>query len=461
MRLDEKLFLALLTELMDENPIAVRAVLLILRTEFTDAVPTLAVTLEERPRLLVNLSFLQEHCQSETHVKACILHEFLHVLLGHTERFKRMSPAQNLALDGVINAIIHRTAGSEYSDFFALYYRDEPGLGRLLRPRAGEEGLVRGHQLTQLAWEGYCDGLEPEQAQFEELWDGLYNGRLVSDDILDLARDLEVRSVPGLSTDRQLMGNHDGLDQTNPNLPMPDSLAEALDEAMKEMNGSSIWRMPKARGVGTLLGSVEIAQQNLELTAWRAQTARLLRKCLVPDRKATLTESSPMTYRLPVLTPRDRRAFLRSVWSPILPEAEWLSEAERPLGSANVYLDVSGSMYQEMPQIIQLLWQLKRYLRTPFWAFSDEVEPARIEKGRLVTKSTGGTSMECVLNHLERTRPASAVVITDGYIESVSRERVARLTGVRLIALVTRDGSPSALANAGIEYRQLERFPNG
>jgi hypothetical protein len=50
MNIDEPLFRGLLQELVDENPFAIRAVLKILGLEFTDTVPTLAVTCEERPR---------------------------------------------------------------------------------------------------------------------------------------------------------------------------------------------------------------------------------------------------------------------------------------------------------------------------------------------------------------------------------------------------------------------------
>ena len=106
--MNEKRFHATIQELIDENPFAIRAVLKILEVEFTDTVPTLAVTTDSRPRLLVNLSFLNEHCHTEKQSKAVIIHEFLHVLLRHTEEKKRLTPARHLALDAVINAIIHR-----------------------------------------------------------------------------------------------------------------------------------------------------------------------------------------------------------------------------------------------------------------------------------------------------------------------------------------------------------------
>lgn len=78
-------FLALYRELIDENPFAVRAVLRILEVTFTDSIPTLAVSCEAQPRFMVNPDFVATHCKTESHVKAVIVHEFLHVLLRHTE----------------------------------------------------------------------------------------------------------------------------------------------------------------------------------------------------------------------------------------------------------------------------------------------------------------------------------------------------------------------------------------
>ena len=126
-------------ELIDENPLAIRAVLKVLCVEFTDSVPTLAVTCEARPRLLVNLAFVRAHCRTEQHIKALICHEFLHVLLRHTERFTTLTPPEHLAVDAVINAIIHRSLGPDYSGMMSRYYADERGVARLLRPMTDDE----------------------------------------------------------------------------------------------------------------------------------------------------------------------------------------------------------------------------------------------------------------------------------------------------------------------------------
>jgi hypothetical protein len=444
MRLTEDRFRDLVMEMIDENPFAIRAALKILDVDFTDEVPTLAVTLEERPRLLVNLAFLAENCWRDAHVKACIAHEFLHVLLNHTEQYRNMSEAENLALDAVINAIIHRSLGEEYSQFFLIYYRTQTGVGRLLRRRTKkDESDLRAQRAGQKI---------ARISEFDQVWEPLYEGRLVADDILELAKDLP--SI-GLEAGRLLIGGH-GHDGT-----LPQALAEALDEAMKEMDGGGIWRSPKDRGVGAGAYRTQIEPKNHALERWRATTLEVLKKCLVPDRTAALTEQVEADYRLPVLSTRDRRAFLQALWSPLIPEARWESTRERPLGRAFVYLDVSGSMDGEMPEIVALFGLLRKAIQMPFWAFSDAVHPATIEDGRLVTRTTGGTSMNCVLRHLAKARPPAAVVITDGYIERVDRALLEGVQGIRLHAVVTRDGNCSELAAAGIPYAQLEDMPHG
>ncbi len=68
--------------------------------------------------------------------------------------------------------------------------------------------------------------------------------------------------------------------------------------------------------------------------------------------------------------------------------------------------------------------------------------------------------MSCVLEHVAKTRPDAAIVVTDGYIEEIDRRLVNRVSGSRLHALVTRDGDPRLLAKAGLSYTQLDKVPS-
>jgi hypothetical protein len=431
-------FLSIYQELIDENPFAVRAVLRIIEVVFTPATPTLAVTCEDRPRLLVNLAFIERHCLTETHVKAVILHEFLHVLLRHTQNVGPLSGPRHIAFDAVINAIIFRTQGEEWGSFFSSYYRDAKGIAVLLRAPSPEE--LRRRTGKKLAG----------------VWSALYAGQLVADDIEEIASDLRPLKGRGpLSEPGSLIGNHDDLGG-----PIPKALEDALRRAMREMNGSGVWRrQPEGLAHHRTVAALRSAAAN-PVRQWEEATLRVLRRYIHPERSRARIGEVAVSSQLPVLSQGDRRAFLKSLWSPVLPSASWDLVEKRPMKTTQVYLDVSGSMTGEMPHLIALLGRLSKSIRRPLWAFSDVIAPARIERGELITDTTGGTSLGCVLRHVLETRPPAAVIVTDGYIEPLDGELVAAACAVtRLHAIVSRHGSPSLLEAAGLPYTQLQGLP--
>ncbi len=442
MQITEQHFNSILLELIDENPIASRGILRVSEVEFTTDVPTLAIRITGKPKLCVNLDFVSEHCHNETHVKSVVIHEFLHVLLNHTERFKRMTPALNLALDAVINAIIHRTLGSEYSDMMSTYYGDAKGRVRLLRQMAdGEQGKR---------------GADPENDRFNEIWKSLYEGKLVVDDLIDIAESIGDQGEDDLSLDEgTFLGNHSP--ERNDGEEISPEVEAALRETLSSMTGAGIWRKPFDRGVGLQYGGMEVSAAERAMHLWEKEAVKVLTRCVTPDRNS-IFEHEPQPISLPVLNEGDKRGFLRSLWSPFLPDIVWNTEKKVRRGTTQIYLDVSGSMNHEMDALVSLIWRLRRFIRLPFWAFSDTVEPAEIRNGRLVTSTTGGTSMDAVLRHVALTRPGKAVVITDGYIENCDRDLIKAVSGQDIRAIVSRDGSPAQLERAGIPYSQLGRF---
>jgi hypothetical protein len=448
-------FRDLLRELVEENPFAIRAVLKILDVVFTTAVPTLAVSCEQRPRLLVNIDFVRQHCRNDDHVKAVICHEFLHVLLRHTEQRCAITPARHIATDAVINAIIHRELGARSSGMMSAYYAEAGDLRKLLRPMNPAE----------LDAYAVADNKHPG---WVHAWAKLYEGRLVADDIEELAGELDRPGRRGrsgqepfsLDTRRtaevigDLLGNHDDF-----GTPLPEALRQALDECLRQMNGAGIWRSPGERGIGAHPCEALYAAADSPLHRWEQKTLALLRRHATPDRRSRVRHHDNREFRIPVLSPRDRRAFLRATWSPFLPEATWSGRVPKIGGTTQVYLDVSGSMSAEMPLVVALLARLGRHVRRPFWAFSNIVVPAVIERGLLKTDTTGGTSMACVIEHLARTKPEAAIVVTDGYIERLDPSLLCKASGTRLHVLVTRDGNPAELLRAGLPYTQLDKVP--
>jgi hypothetical protein len=428
-------FLRLVTELADEDPFALRGVLRLLSIEMTTEVETLAVTCEARPRLLVNLEFVTKNCLTDDEVKAVLCHEFLHVLLRHTEQLGRLTHARHLAFDAVINAIIHRTLGPRFSSLMSRYYANEKGLRKLLRPPTALE---------------QAEVVSSAAPAWRKAWWHLYSGHLVADDLESLANDLQPRECGA----GNWLGNHEDLGRKPGG-----ALGAALDQALRRMNGEGIWRSPKSRGAGASSYNALVLAADRLSRAWEKKTLAVLVRHLQPDPRSRANEEQPVSHLLPVLSPGDRRAFLRSLWQPFLPEARWKSQAQVRTGTAQIYLDVSGSMSAEMPLIVALLARLSKFIRRPFWAFSDRVSPANIVQGQLRTATTGGTSLSCVLEHLAETKPRCAVIVTDGHVEPIDPARVRALGKCRLHALVTRDGDPTLLRAAGISYTQLARLP--
>jgi hypothetical protein len=444
MKINRQRFESLMHELIDENPLACQGILSILRIEYTDQVPSLAVSLEEPPRLLINLDFLIEHTTQEIHVKSVLLHEFLHVLLNHTEQFKQMDRATNIALDAIINHIIHRSQGEDYSEFFRIYYQGQKGYASLLRPDP--------------------HGTTTDDRTLERLHLDLLSGSVVVDDLLDLVREIRkeepapLQLAPGLPGDQVFIGNHTG---NRPSDSISGKAREILHDTLKSFNGHGIYRSPQSRGFGANPYLETFAAKDENLIRWEINTWKILTKLCTPDPRTNLTETEEQSVLLPVLNERDRRAFLKSTWSPLIPDVSWPVTQEKPQGTTMLYFDVSGSMYAEMQALVHLLHRLMRYIRKPFWAFSDKVAPAVIRNGVLKTSTSGGTSINSVLAHFAESHIDQAVIITDGYIESCDAELLRCLGGKTLHAIVSRDGSTRELNRAGIPAYQLEQYPAG
>ena len=110
----------------------------LLDIEVTDSVPTAAVTLGGRSRLLLNPAFVAEFCPADHDLVMLVLHELHHVALGHTRLFPRLTPAQNWAFDCVINAQLCRLYPEPHQTaLFRRIYRADAMPEALLRPPEG------------------------------------------------------------------------------------------------------------------------------------------------------------------------------------------------------------------------------------------------------------------------------------------------------------------------------------
>ena len=424
----EKHIKGVIADLAEEDGFACQALFRIARVEFTDKVPTLAVSLSAAPRLYVNKGFLNANACSEDDVKAVLMHEFLHVVLQHTEKFKSNTGLLNVALDAVINSVIHRTYGERYSDFFKRYYKPK-GLQSLLRP-----------------W-GEAD--KETQAQWQKLHTQVYTGAVAADDLYELFRSLNrIRFLEGIP---ELIGNHEDWIRE-----VSEENRELLEGILKRMDGTRIWNKPKSRGVSDLeeLEAHRLKRRNLQ--EWKRDTRRLLDQCLRPDPVRREEEAHPI--QMPILSPADRRAFALLQGSRLIPFSAHEAVRQRPSESVNVYLDVSGSMNEEIDRLLLLLSGFRERIRKPLWAFSNNVVPAVFKNGRVEYRSTGGTSVGCVFDHIRENGFRRSLIVTDGYVEAITPQTLAGIPREGLRVLLSATGQAEPFHRHGIIYHQLKNL---
>jgi hypothetical protein len=376
------------------------------------------------------------------------MHEFLHILLGHTLRFKKMTPALNVALDAVINAIIDRKLGESFSSMMSEYYADAQGPLRLLRPMTPIEEERRNFLRKQKK----PDPLQAREIQHLELHAALIAGKLVSDDILDFVQELAVENLEQLLQQGGLvlLGGHDR--DIEPLDALPKALEERVRQAWSALQPNGIWKNDNP----TRKELTPSAQTRRIPPEWARSTRRLLQRLLQPDRSARPLAEKATQCQLPVLTPADRRASLRALWNPILPCFDWSESIKVPRESVQIYLDVSGSMEAELPWLVSLLAEFFAWIRLPLWAFSTEVVPAEIRRGKLITKTTGGTEMKCVLEHARQSHTRKALIITDGFVVAPPPQI---LLPCAMEALVPHDGCSETLQSYGIPVSLLPPKP--
>ncbi len=440
--LDEVGFRHILLELIDDNALSCAGVLSLAALEFTAQIPTLEVSVGDRVTLRVNLNFIRRWAQSNAHVQALILHEFLHVVLNHTGYLGMVTETKNLAADAVINNIIRRKFPESVYSFFGHYYGKPLPPYSFLVPLSEEE-----HQELRAS---------PKRDWAQEIRLNLLEGRLLAEDIEEIALEIPNRdSLYKMPPGRLFIGSHPTVGSKR----YGDTSAEILDNPLRSFDTqgllrNTLWerRIPVEKRSRRLPDPVEI---------WREKTLKLLKHFATPNPNVPAHNTALTDALLPLLSPADKRAFLKQMWCPFVPEAAHVISTTGQRDSCQIYLDVSGSMDVELNELVSLLHYLRHEIQRPFWAFSTHVVPAKFVAGRLETYSTGGTYIDSVFRHILNTRPGKAVVVTDGRFRNVTpADRETLLRAKQSVAfLVTSRGDDASLKGSTFEVKVLDPHP--
>jgi hypothetical protein len=431
MEWNKQLINTVVQEMIQENPLACRALLKICTIQFSEKVPTLSVSLAQQPVLYINLKFCNEHLQNDNDLKAVLLHEFLHVLLLHTEKYKCNTPLLNLCLDAVINAIIFRMQGMEYAGFFARYYPWKQPFC-LLRPQTDSE-------LPNREW--------------RQLHQMIYAGRFAADQLLELLEYMQGQELMKAEEDWQLIGTHP------PHEEPSEKVKEILKEIMVKMQGVKIWSKKKHPGIGShwenkVQSAKASCEQQQKMEYWNA-----IQKCLLDstDKRVRITHQS---VTLPILTTTDKRSISKFISSSLIPYStiELQGELIEPSEKFQLYLDVSGSMEADLEKLLSVLIQFRNFISFPVWSFSDEVRPAEFKNGKLCYETSYGTNIYPVLEHYAKHRFKKALIVTDGYFGAYDPDCMNGINLSGLRALVLANGHGLRLEEISIPYIQLKQI---
>jgi hypothetical protein len=435
-------------ELVGVHAHALNALLTVSTVEWSDATATACVECIDRPRLLLNPAFVAQWCHTPERLATLILHELLHIALGHTRLFPRPTLAHNVAFDAIINrTLLSAIEGTRmrhssvcfgydverYTDLFTDFYSASKAPEFILRPPPG----------WPLApdWTASCD----MPASLREIHRDLYDVTRFSSvsrgkweppaprytqvtyaDIIAALRDCDEFQAP----DVPLLGAHGdtAADRDAIRGSRDRDAAELLAGALEPLCG----QLP---GRGEHLGLTQAADAS-RTPALEQALRVLLRKAIKPNGVARTRASWRQRDVRVVHRMHDRRAACRvraaellGTPMPMLFDGHVYERAREPQQVA-IYVDVSGSMSQVLPHLRRALMTLRREIDPTLYWFSTVVVPAKgdeLERGNM--PSTGGTSICAVITHATQQLPvgSAAIVLTDGHLESVPAATSAAL----------------------------------
>ncbi len=388
-------------------------------------IPTAAVECTHRPRLLINPDFVQQFCVRDEHLFLLVMHELWHVLLAHTSLYPRVTRAQNIAFDAIINAgLMQHFHTPEYMGFFDKLNPPDKFPHLLLRPPVG--------------W--------PNNPQYPDDAGPTGTGRILRqlypppatrrrsmpfyDEILELIKQ-DMRDH-GIDPDAEpmLLGDHNA-DNGYKNTYLKDVMGRIIQKwPMQNIPG----QMP---GQGGRLGDWQV-DPFIAAQPTRQAFANVLRLALKHNpgnfRRKERLPIPGITGQGVLPNPRDRLMPARRLLG--APTTLWAQQGSikarvpEQRVQAHVYLDVSGSMSRTLPYLINLILPFVAQGKADVFQFSTEVEylPLNSLKQGLV-RTTGGTQINCVLEHLLKYegRIRRVLIVTDGYTGRPLPQHLQRL----------------------------------
>lgn len=373
----------------------------IMEIKITSEISSAAVTIENRPTLLINKDFVDTYCKTDEHLLMLIMHELYHIILGHTRLFDCHSDIDNIALDAIINALLCRSfKDSDYTSFFTNINSDDKFPNCLLRPIGKNTPKKYIPFLNTLYNTEYGTYFEAYELIINNLKEGLINGDFI------------------------LIGDHskNGSSISNP------IMKELLDKVISKWPRELVIR---GRDLGGKLVDEKTTLEKIDKVKEK-KMLKLLKESGVIDGNIISNKYRCNYIKTNALTfnpnYKDRTILSKTILynNPILYNNEVTNYSlvkENPTKTL-VYLDVSGSVKDEIKKIMPLLKTPYKNKECLLYVFSTVVENITYKdfmNGKY--KTTGGTDINSIFKHYfdlkKKNQVKKILILTDGFVGDV------------------------------------------
>lgn len=388
--------------------------------------------------LVINEEFIEKEIVTIDSLRTVLLHELYHPVLGDTlevKKFCKDDPelnlkylASNIAQDCRINSFLYNYFGlflqkdmSFFETFYTKLITDNPEnplncLYNLLKPNS----IFSGSEEDKLLVPHYAHIYALSKNHTISSYKSLYT------DILEILRKkADKNNIDEFM--QNLLGSHSQeLKDMEEEDTREDDLGDELTEYKKGLDknlGKELVDNLKDEkyleaGINynaayQILTEIEGTDQKIDMLLFKKLSFdSLFSNIRLASKKTTTVKVKKTKIPYKILN-RDLLSISLNQIPILWNHCELEKETEKCL--LPIYLDVSGSMEQDLPEIIRLILNIDQDI-DHVWGFSNEVYKHSLDDLKeFKIKGTGGTDFECIIKHAKAHNHQNLLVITDGY----------------------------------------------
>jgi hypothetical protein len=364
-----------------------------------------------------NPSFAQQFVTSPADLFCLIAHELMHPMFGHF--VYESGKLENIGADVVINSAI------------SLLFARHSGSGALFQKfykPIGLEGLLR-------------PGSDMHQSRYARLYRDFYDNHCIGQKLStgEVIQALKVLTPAIEVPTIVLLGEHrpsaDGAGRQGNGQAFG---SEALARIAEDLRRVAQRPSSHCAGFGEALFDFFLDVLKTHMSLKRALLDRFTTRQKVDRFRRMVSHPRIGVSPIPIQPSKRDFVLLAAGVPPFHYHNLVYRQAAQERGLA-VYLDVSGSVNQHLPEIIGLLRSLRAELKTIFLFSNKVIEvPFRtLLAGQVQT--TYGTDFDCIAEHVLTNRFDKAVILTDGYA-SMTEENQEQLKARTFRALTVLFG---------------------